>query len=79
MNSWHGAAPPEWTELESSNVDAVSYDADLQRMRIRFKGSREYSYYNVPLEVYLKLLISPSAGHYVNERIVGQYPTRRGG
>lgn len=67
----------EYTELKSSNVFAVAYDPLTRRMELVMKGGT-YRYYQVPLEVYLGLLIAPSAGKYVNERIAHVYAYRQG-
>ena len=59
--------------VSSSAIAAVGYDADKQRMKIRFTTGGTYDYCRVPLSVFEGLLKSSSKGTFFSERISGRY------
>jgi hypothetical protein len=63
--------------FKSSNVKAASYNKRLQRMTIRFKGSRTYRYYGVKKKTYDALLKAKSKGRHVNNRIAYNFDYER--
>lgn len=63
----------EWTEVESTNLDMVGYDNDNEELHVKFKGGAEYTYQEVPYEVYQGLLNAVSKGKYLNQSIKGLY------
>jgi hypothetical protein len=60
--------------VSSSNVSAIGYDADTQRLYVSFNiGSG--GYYEGPDEsVYQSFLASESKGRFVAHRLKGQFP-----
>lgn len=58
---------PPMHKVESSNLDAVGYEAASSMMFVRFKretGGKTYQYKNVPHHVYQELLEDDSPGKY---------------
>jgi len=67
-------AEPQWVPVNSSNLEAVAYDADSQTLTVRFlKGGREYSYVGVSPEVAKGLVQAESPGRYFRDYIRGAY------
>lgn len=68
-----------WVPVQSSNLEAVWYDAEGGMLKVKFlaKGkqpSRTYGYSGVPMQVYLDLLDAPSKGKYHAKHIKFNYP-----
>jgi len=63
----------ERIEVESSNIEAVTYDEDLGRLEIEFKAGGAYEYSDVPMYVYDELMIAESKGRYANQNIYKNY------
>jgi hypothetical protein len=61
--------PIEMTPVESTNLAAVGYDRQTQRLRVRFQTGTVYDYYNVSEMHYHMLLTTESKGTYFNEYI----------
>jgi hypothetical protein len=59
--------------VNSSAMHRVEYDDTARRLDIWFNGSGQYSYFGVPLVIYLGLLNSSSKGRYFNDNIREQY------
>lgn len=59
--------------VDSSNIEAIGYDADAQELHIRFLSSGTYIYHGVPQEIYDNLMASPSHGSYLNREIKGVF------
>lgn len=51
----------------------VEYDEASRRLDIWFASTGQYSYYGVPLPIYLGLLNAPSKGRYFNDNIRDQF------
>ena len=66
---------PDWQSLTSSNLDSFSYDAAMQRLQIRFKSGKTYSYQNVPPSLVEELASASSPGQFFNSAIKDQFPT----
>ena len=64
----------EWEQVESSNLDALSYNEEEERLYIRFKNGSVYQYDGVPKYEDVMLRSAPSLGRYFNEHIKGVYP-----
>ena len=60
-------------EVESSNVQAIGYDAHTKCLFVQFKKSGLYQYENVPEAVYHSFLAAPSKGQFVWQRLRGHY------
>jgi hypothetical protein len=64
-----------WQAVSSSNLSEVRYfDGNLH---IRFIGGREYTYFGVPLDVFVDLMNASSKGKYHAQLIKDVYPYKR--
>ncbi len=59
--------------VSSSAMHRVEYDESSRRLDIWFTASGLYSYYGVPLSLYLGLMGSASKGRYFNDNVRDQY------
>lgn len=59
--------------VRSSAISAVGYDADTQRMQIKFKQGHSYSFCRVPQHIYDGLMMASSKGIYYSTHIRGRY------
>jgi hypothetical protein len=59
----------EWIPVESSNLKAVYYFAELTTLLVKFKDEAIYSYEAVSQEEFDGLLAAPSKGKYFHEVI----------
>lgn len=59
--------------VNSSAMHRVEYDEGSHRLDIWFTASGQYSYYGVPIPLYLGLLSASSKGRYFNDNIRDQY------
>jgi hypothetical protein len=57
------------TPVDSRAVTSVGYDPSLQVLEIEYKPAGVYDYFDVPLEVFEKLLVAESIGEYVNGKV----------
>ena len=55
--------------VKSSNINSIGYDETSKILEIEFNGGRVYQCYEVPLEVYQKLMNAPSHGKYFHAYI----------
>lgn len=53
----------EWTEVESSHVNALMWDDPTQTICVRFNDGAMYSYIGANKERYENVLMAPSIGH----------------
>lgn len=58
-----------YKKVSSSNVDSVGYEEEKSILGVIFKNGSEYHYFNVPKNVYEKLLKSSSIGKFLNTLI----------
>lgn len=69
---------PQLLPVESTNIDAVGYDAATRRLYVRFLSSGStYVYYDVQKAVFEDLLDADSKGRFLNAQIRGAYAYRR--
>lgn len=61
------------TQVESSTMVSVGYDAESETLEIEFVNGQVYQYFDVPPTVHQELLASASAGQYFNAAIRGHY------
>ena len=61
------------TNVESTTLARVAYDAGHQLLQLEFRDRAVYQYFGVPAEVYEALLCAPSKGGYFNRFIRGQF------
>lgn len=65
------------TRVNSSNVESIGYDTPSQTLRIKFNYGGIYDYLNVPAAVYQLMLVAPSKGKFINEKLKGIYLFKR--
>ncbi|MEQ8935461.1 MAG: KTSC domain-containing protein [Amphiplicatus sp.] len=63
----------EMHSVDSSNIEAVGYDAESQTLQVEFKSGATYQYFDVTQELFDGLMIAPSVGKYLNDHIKGTY------
>jgi hypothetical protein len=61
-------------DVVSSNVSGIGYDADEQRLYVRFNKGDLYYYDGVPYDVYEQMLAAESKGKFVHSDLKGRYP-----
>jgi len=61
--------------VTSSNIEwTVGYDADSQRLGVKFKSSKKaYAYTGVPAEVYEAMIAADSIGKFIGANLVGKF------
>lgn len=59
--------------VQSSNVASVGYSRHLRALEIEFVRGAVYRFTEVPPRLYHELLEASSKGHFINEKIRGQY------
>ncbi len=68
----------ERISVKSSNINSIGYDETSKILEIEFNSGWIYQYYEVPLEVYQKLMNAPSHGKYFHVYIkTGPYNYKR--
>jgi hypothetical protein len=64
---------PEMIYVDSSNIEAVGYDAASSELHVQFLKSGLYVYHDVPQHVFEELLSADSKGSYFNRNIKPVY------
>lgn len=64
----------ELIPIESSMIQAVSYDETEQSLLILFNSGKAYRYFQIPKALFEELLASDSKGSFMRDRIIDQYP-----
>lgn len=65
---------PEMVFVDSSNIEAIGYDATTQELHVRFlKSGETYVYYAVEEWVFQEFMQTDSKGTYLNINIKGRY------
>jgi len=59
--------------VHSSSIHHVGYDRDTQRLFLDYEGGRLYEYFDVPDDVYVRLMKATSIGRFVNYAIKRHY------
>lgn len=63
-----------YTEVDSSMLDLVGYDARTKVLEVRFINSGQtYRYFNVPKKEYKGLMEASSKGSYMRDNIIDFY------
>ena len=65
------------TNVDSSNIVSIGYDASIQALEIEFYSNSVYQYSNVPQHVYDEIMAADSHGKYLNNHIKNKYSYRR--
>jgi hypothetical protein len=55
--------------VKSSNICSVGYDTLLKILQVEFLNGSVYQYYDVPKDIYDKLLKADSKGRFFNANI----------
>ena len=64
----------QYTQVDSSMIDLVGYDADTEILEVRFINTGlTYEYYDVPKKIYKQLMESSSKGSYMRDCIIDCY------
>ena len=63
--------------VKSSNIKAVGYDVDAQRMVVQFHSGKKYAYADVPPEVYIGFMGAKSMGIFFVREVRGKYATEK--
>ena len=66
-----------WTEVDSSNVDAIAHDPASKTLAVRFKGGGLYTYDGVNHDEYANFVHAESIGKYLNNVIKVLYPYKK--
>jgi hypothetical protein len=74
----------ELVSVESSNVDAIGYDAERKVLIVRFKGTflgngAIYEYEEVSADKHSRLMAADSKGGFLNREIKGSHSYRKVG
>jgi hypothetical protein len=64
---------PDMIYVDSSNIEAIGYDADSQELHVQFLSGGYYVYHDVPPDVFDEFNCAPSKGSYLNREIKGVY------
>lgn len=65
--------------VASSNIASIGYDADVETLEIEFLSGSIYQYFNVPENMYNKIMQAGSKGKFLNTYIKNAYPFSRVG
>lgn len=69
-----------YTEVDSSMIDLVGYDAKTKVLEVRFINSGlTYRYFDVPKKEYKGLMEASSKGRYMLDNIIDCYPFAKAG
>ena len=63
--------------VQSSNVTSIGYSIEEKILRIKFNYGGIYDYINVPAYVYQLMLVAPSKGRFINEKLKGIYQFKK--
>ena len=64
---------PDMQYVQSSSIEMVGYDADVQQLHVMFKKTGTYVYGEVPPHMWDQLMAAPSKGVFVNAAIKPHY------
>lgn len=56
-------------KVKSSQIEELSYNEETQELVATFKGSTQYLYSGVPLDVYISVITSDSVGKEFNAKV----------
>lgn len=57
------------TNVTSSNIASIGYDADQMILEVEFVNGTIYQYFDVPESLYVGIMSADSHGKYLNEYI----------
>ena len=67
----------EMTSVTSSNIAAVGYDADKQRLRVQFHDGALWEYEQISPDIHEALMAAESKNGYFRATIRGKKPASR--
>ena len=67
---------PDMIPVDSTNIEAIGYDATRRELYIRFLGNRTYVYSDIPAELHDELMRAPSKGSFLNRAVKNTYAYR---
>ncbi|MDE0053207.1 MAG: KTSC domain-containing protein [Gammaproteobacteria bacterium] len=65
--------------VSSSNIASVGYDAASETLEVEFLDGSLYQYYNVPENMYDRMMAEGSKGRFLHAYIKNAYPYSRVG
>jgi hypothetical protein len=65
------------TTVNSNAIHAIGYDPKTRQLEVIFTGGGIYLFQNVPQDVFLQFLRSPSKGSFFRRRIQGRFRQER--
>lgn len=65
------------TTVNSNAIHAIGYDPKTRQLEVIFTGGGIYVFENVPHDVFLQFLRSPSKGSFFRRRIQGRFRQER--
>ena len=68
---------PDMKPVNSSNLSAVGYEAQMMQLYVRFRSGALYVYYDVPVRIYEGLMKASSHGKYHDAFIKNAYRYKR--
>lgn len=60
-------------KVTSSAVEDISYDHATQKMTVKFKGGRTYTYHDVPAAKHTEVITAKSIGKAMATLIIGKH------
>ena len=67
----------EWEEVESSNISAIAFDDESQRICVRFKDDAVWAYDDCPKELFERFRLAPSVGKFFHANIKNSHASER--
>lgn len=67
----------EMKPVKSSNIEAIGYDPETEKLRVAFKGGALYEYDQVPAVRAEDFLTVESSGGFFAEHIKGKYKFKK--
>jgi len=64
-------------KVNSSNISDIEYDEKSETMSVTFNNLSTYQLFNVPKDVYERLIKAGSIGAYYANNIKGRYSTSK--
>lgn len=62
-----------WVSVFSSNISQFAYDDGRRELYVEFNTGARYIYYDVPLDVYTRLMAAQSTGSFFAAEVKGSY------
>lgn len=73
MNTEPNNSLPVMNAVESSNIEAIGYNAHNQILQVNFKNKKSYCYQGVPPELWDEFQKAESKGGFLTFRIKNKY------